>query len=142
MRPFSYDGMLSMRGDFVLGLLFCLVAGPAPVGAEPAPWTWSGRLPKPPPPEFAGPYEGKLTIKRIPLAEISEHCRNAPRVLGCAYGDPNAFAWCNVYIPNDLPPKAEAAILTHELGHCHGWKHPIPKWLEEKTKPVEDRLFD
>jgi hypothetical protein len=142
MRPFSYGCMLSMRGDFVLGLLFCLVAGPAP--AEPVAWTWSGRMSPPPPAEYAHPYQGKLTVYRVPLAEMGEHCRNVPRALGCAYWDRHALAYCTVYVPNDLPAKAEAAILAHELGHCNGWIHHNNEGKDRSARdPVsEDRLFD
>jgi hypothetical protein len=118
-RPVLYDSMLSMRGGYLIpGLLF----GPAPAGAEPAPW--SGRLPQPPPEEFAGPYEGELTINRVPLAEMGEHCRKLPRVLGCAHSERYFHSYCTVYIPNDVPERLEAAILEHELGHCNGWRHP------------------
>ncbi len=85
---------------------------------------WSGKMPIVPPPEYSHPYEGKLTIHRVPLQEISQNCRNIPRVLGCAYWDRVALATCTVYIPSDMPAKATAAILAHELGHCNGWIHP------------------
>ena len=41
---------------YILGLVFCLAD---PVGA--------GWRPEEPPAEFAGPYEGKLTVRRVPL---------------------------------------------------------------------------
>jgi hypothetical protein len=118
--------MLSMRGGyFIPGLLFCLVTAPAaPAWAEPM--VWSGRMPQPPPEEFAGPYEGELTINRVPLAEMGEHCRFVPRVMGCAYSERYFHSYCTVYIPNDVPERLEAAILVHELGHCNGWKHWYP----------------
>ena len=47
--PFLYARMLSMRGGFVLGLLFYLATGSAAAG-----W-W----PEKPPPEFAGAYTGR-----------------------------------------------------------------------------------
>ena len=42
-------------------------------------------------------------------------------MMGCAYGASGTE--CIVYIPNNVPPQLEAAILAHELGHCNGWNH-------------------
>jgi hypothetical protein len=91
-------------------------------------------MPLPPPAEYAHPYEGRLTVYRVPLAEISAACRNIPRVLGCAYWDRQALSYCRVYVPNDLPANAEAAILAHELGHCNGWQHWQPEAPEVKME--------
>ena len=117
MRPFSYDCMLSMRGDFVLGLLFCLVAGPAVAQSPYTPEQLAvafakGWRPLQPPTEFAGPYEGVLTIIGVPLAEIPSKCGN-PRNIACAYWEQYSHAYCTVYIPNDVPKRLEAAILEH-----------------------------
>ncbi len=118
-----------MRGDFVLGLLVVMVA-PAVAG-----W-W----PEKPPPEFAGPYEGKLTVNRVPLADMAQHCRNVPRVTGCAYWDSIKLSYCTVWIPSDVSPQMEAAILKHELGHCNGWKHYYPDGPPWQVKPVEQKI--
>jgi hypothetical protein len=130
MRPFSYGRMLSMRGDFVLGLLFCLVAGPAVAQSPYTPEQLAvafakGWRPLQPPTEFAGPYEGVLTVIGVPLAEIPSKCRN-PRNIACAYWAYD-LTRCTIYIPNDVTAKLREAILAHETGHCLGWKHPQPE---------------
>jgi hypothetical protein len=121
--------MLSMRDAiYILGLVFCL--------ADPAGAGWR---PEEPPAEFAGPYEGKLTVRRVPLREIPGYCRNIKGVYGCAYWNTTPPA-CLIYIPDNVPPKLEAAIYAHELGHCNGWQHPYPGKLPEATKPVELKI--
>jgi hypothetical protein len=130
--------MLSMRGGFVLGLLFSMVAGPAVAQSPYTPEQLAvalarGWRPLQPPPEFGGPYEGKLTVNRVPLAEIPSKCRN-PRNIACAYWDRYGHAYCTIYIPNDVTANLREAILAHETGHCHGWRHPSPNPPEVKLE--------
>jgi hypothetical protein len=117
-------------------LLFCFCFVD-PAGAQSS---W----PEKPPPEFTGPYTGDLTIKRVPLAEMPSHCRNL-KVRGCAYWSREALVYCTVWIPSDVSPQLEAAILEHELGHCNGWKHWYPgqpaaeiKGLYPDDKSIEE----
>jgi hypothetical protein len=57
--------MLSMRGGYlILGLLFCCCFLD-PAVADP-------RWPEKPPPEFAGPYTGDLTVYRVPLITFAK----------------------------------------------------------------------
>ncbi len=84
-----------------------------------------GWRPLAPPPEYDKPYTGELTLYRIPLAEIPDKCQNIPKVLGCSYWAKN-LTTCRVYIPVDVVPGLQKAILQHEMGHCHGWVHDFP----------------
>ena len=70
----------------------------------------------------------------MPLAELPSHCRNL-KVSGCAYWSREALVYCTVWIPSDVSPQLEAAILEHELGHCNGWKHFYPGQPPWETKP-------
>lgn len=81
--------------------------------------TWR---PVPPPPTYVLPYEGHLTVNRVPLADIPIYCKNNTRAVACAYHD-DKEGWCRIYLPHDLPAKLTAEVLAHEMGHCHGWKH-------------------
>ncbi len=140
MRPFSYGHMLSMRGGYlILGLAFCLVAGPAIAQSPYTPEQLAvafakGWRPLQPPAEYRKSYEGVLTVIGVPLNEIASKCKQTPRVLGCAYWDQYSHAYCTVYIPNDVPERLEAAILEHELAHCNGWRHPQPEAPEVKME--------
>ena len=96
-----------------------------------------GWRPLQPPPEFAGPHEGVLTIIGVTLAEIPSKCGN-PRNIACAYCAcaywAHDLARCTIYIPIDVTAKLREAILAHETGHCLGWKHPQPEAPEVKTE--------
>ena len=119
--------------------MFCLVAGPAVAQPAYTPEQLAvafakGWRPLQPPPEYAGPYEGVLTVIGVPLAEIPEKCQQTPRVLGCASLGPTTLLWCTIYIPIDVVGELREAIYEHELGHCHGWGHPYPKPPEVKLE--------
>ena len=119
MRPFSYGCMLSMRGDFVLGLLFCLVAGPAVAQPAYTPEQLAvafakGWRPLKPPAEYRKPYEGVLTVIGVPLAEIPSKCRN-PRNIACAYSA-NDLTRCTIYIPLNVVDELRDAIYEQNSG--------------------------
>jgi hypothetical protein len=86
-----------------------------------------------PPAEFAKPYEGVLTVIGVPLNEIASKCKQTPRVLGCASWAKD-FTWCTIYIPLNVVDELRDAIYEHELGHCHGWRHPSPEAPEVKME--------
>ncbi len=107
-----------------------------------------GWRPQVPPPEYRKPYTGELTINRVPLDDIPVKCKQLPNVLGCAYWDRTAQAWCRIYIPDNVTPSLQKDILAHELGHCNGWPgdHPTSKPKEvvaeiAKGKEVAEKLI-
>ncbi len=128
-----------MRGGyFILGLVFCFVTGPAVAQPAYTPEQLAvafakGWRPLQPPPEYRKPYEGVLTVIGVPLAEIPSKCRNRPRNIACAYSA-NDLTYCTIYLPLNVVDELRDAIYEHELGHCHGWRHPSPEVPEVKME--------
>jgi hypothetical protein len=90
---------------------------------------------EPPPPEFSGPFLGKLYIEdELDAAELSERC-GLP-VVGCAWVPAShglRADECTILIAkrSDLErsygPDARRDLVIHETGHCRGWRHPITR---------------
>ena len=119
-----------MRGGYsILGLAFCLAAGPA----------WAGWWPERPPPEFAGAYTGPLEVRRIPLRQMPENCQNNKIAYACTWHMRNGT--CFVYVPNNVPAKLEAALKAHELAHCNGWRHDPEVQLKETEAAIQRKKF-
>ncbi len=74
-----------------------------------------------------------LTVIGVPLAEIPSKCRNRPRNIACAYSA-NDLTRCTIYLPLNVVDELRDAIYEHELGHCHGWRHPQPEAPEVKME--------
>lgn len=85
-----------------------------------------------PPPEYSGPYTGKLTERLVPLVEIGGACS--------ALGTKTLYAWgcaqrrdgaCLIFLPAIGPGVTSALqeqIRAHELAHCNGWPNDHPGW--------------
>jgi hypothetical protein len=92
---------------------------------DPASLTLTADKVSQPPPQYAGPYRGKLTVVVLPQAEATARCR----AMGAASLTVRACAWrrpgqCIVVLPRiagDITPAIQAAVRRHELGHCNGW---------------------
>jgi hypothetical protein len=94
--------MLSMRGGYlILGLVFGLVAGPAPA------WAW----PEKPPPEYGGCVCRRLTVYRKLIKDLPMYCRQIKQVYGCAYR-PRSI----IYIADDVSSEIRAAQPSPTLG--------------------------
>lgn len=92
-----------------------------------------------PPTQYAGEYQGKLYVKRLPPLDP-----NAPDdvLRACARlgvpsvtGKPRGCAWVSedlsecwiITIDRPAYGTTPEAVLAHELGHCNGWPehHPV-----------------
>lgn len=113
----------------IAALGFTLLAAPAMAGKDDPEWN--------PPARYDHPYEGKLTVIRLPQADVVKACdelfkannpkrRTSMQQRGCS-------AWvkreaiCTV-ITIDAPylGATPEAVLRHELGHCNGWPADHP----------------
>jgi hypothetical protein len=96
------------------------------------------KYPMVPPAEYIRPFEGAMTITRLPTMQaVREACPNASPInsglIGCAVpwrAVPESELRCDVYIVSDDVLKAKGLtyklIYNHELAHCNGWpwNHP------------------
>lgn len=115
-----------MRGTIVLVCL--LLASPAIAGKTDPTWN--------PPARFDHPYQGKLTVQRLPQKQVVSACaklfakykvaaKSSLAQRGCsAITSKNS---CTMIVIDKTYLKATPeAVIRHERGHCNGWpaNHP------------------
>ena len=84
-----------------------------------------------PPSEYDHPYDGELTLLRVPESMIANKCASAikpgHRPLGCAQIMSRMPNRCTIWIVTDAELKERGwsyeLVLRHETGHCNGWHH-------------------
>jgi hypothetical protein len=91
------------------------------------------KYPMVPPDEYIRPFEGQITITRLPTMQgVREACPTArpatSGLLACAApwrAVPESALRCDIYIVSDDVLKAKKLtyelIHNHELAHCNGW---------------------
>lgn len=113
-------------GLVAAAMLFCPALSYA--GKNDATWN--------PPARYDHAYSGKLTLTKIPQAQMQKACQRlfakyglkdttSFQQHGCAKAFPES---CIVItIDNTYMGATPAAVLRHELGHCNGWSGDHPE---------------
>lgn len=132
MVPFDCQMEIEMKKIALATMLF-FAALPALADHNGVPYKPASAVIVPPPEynnQMGAKYTGRFKRTLTTHAEVQRICNNA-NALACAKRPVNPVggqaAWCNVYIPNNLPADLYRAVNTHEVGHCMGFRHSTPE---------------
>lgn len=114
-----------MRSLLAMLLLFPAIAAAGPDDPE-----WN------PPARFDHAYSGKLSLTRLPQAQVQKACQRLFLRYGLRdttgvkqHGCAKAFADSCLVITVDKTymGATPTAVLRHEIGHCNGWSGDHPQ---------------
>ena len=80
-----------------------------------------------PPPQFRGPYKGKITVIPLSKAALQLKCVSMGAI-ACTTGR-HTPGRCPIYLDRTLPPERKRQAIQHEIAHCKGWRHAVLQGL-------------
>jgi hypothetical protein len=136
---------MNVCGILTLTLALLTAAPALGGGAREPPADWLKQ--QEPPPQYAGPYEGKLTVRILPLEVVGLTCAARYGTWGCARVGATA---CTIIIPkignsesgHFVTQRLQDLIRRHEIGHCNGWPatHPDGRdWQRTEREAIAAR---